>query len=44
MGALTDPDLRALITDPEHVKSLAGMLKEAAQRARAFREAAANNA
>lgn len=43
MGALTDPDVRALITDPEHVKSLAGMLKEAAQRARAFREATANN-
>lgn len=42
LGALTDPDVRALITDPEHVKSLTAMLKEAAQRARAFREATAN--
>jgi len=39
MGALNDPDVRALMQDPGNLSSLAQMLKAAGQQARAAREA-----
>ena len=41
MGALNDPDVRALMQDPSNLSSLAQMLKAAGQQARAAREAGA---
>lgn len=41
MGTLNDPDVRVLMQDPNNLKLLAGMLKQAAQQARAMREQAA---
>ncbi len=35
MGALADPDVRILMQDPANLKVLAGLLKQAAQQARA---------
>jgi len=42
MRALSSPDVRALMQDPDNLKGLAAMLEGAAQQARAMREQAAN--
>jgi hypothetical protein len=44
MGALQDPDVRALVQEPGNVAALAAMLKHAASQARAVRDAAALSA
>lgn len=40
---LNDPDVRVLMHDPNNLRMLAGMLKQAAQQARALRDAPAAN-
>ena len=42
MGALNDPDVRALMQDPSNLSGLAQMLKAAGAQARAAREGAAS--
>jgi len=41
VGTLSDPDVRALMRDPDNLKSLAQMLKAAAAQARAAQQAQA---
>ena len=41
VAALSDPDVKTLMQDPDNLRALAGMLKGAAVQARAAREAAA---
>jgi hypothetical protein len=42
VATLNDPDVRVLMHDPTNLRLLAGMLKQAAQQARAIRDAQPN--
>ena len=39
MSALAEPDVKALVSEPQNLELLAGMLRQAAQQARILREA-----